>query len=178
MPSGSSRTAGAGPPSSPPAARNTTARCPRLILEGGDDADLDPGNRPFRFGATIKATESQIGVGANVMQKGVAGTGSQWKLQIGRRGKASCVLIGRGSARSYMVKSSVRVNDGRWHVIQCRRSGSSLSVVVDNAPSGAVSIPANLSISNALPMRVGGRNLNARSDQFGGALDDVVATLG
>lgn len=156
-----------------------TTRCARVILQGGDDVDLDPGTRPFQFGASVLATAAQVGTGANIMQKGVATTASQWKLQIGRRGKAQCVLVGRGSRQIYLVRSSVRVNDGRWHQLVCRRAGTSLTVYVDGAARGTVTVPAALSVTNTLPLRVGGPNLNrARNDRFGGALDDVHAVLG
>jgi hypothetical protein len=153
-------------------------RCPRVILEGGDDADLDPGTRAFRYGAHVRATSSQVGAGANIMQKGVAGRGSQWKMQIGRRGHANCVLTGRGQPRAYLARSSAVVTDGRWHQITCRRAGSTLTILVDGATSGSVAVPANVSVSNAKPMRLGGRALNGRSDQFGGSIDEVFATVG
>jgi hypothetical protein len=156
----------------------TAGTCRRVILEGGDDADLDPGTRPFRFGATVRATAAQIGIGANVMQKGVATTESQWKMQIGRRGAPNCVLVGRGSSRIYLVRSSVRVTDGAWHSIACRRSGATLTIFVDGTARGSVAVPTSVSVGNTLPLRLGGRNINARTDAYGGALDDVYAILG
>jgi Concanavalin A-like lectin/glucanases superfamily len=152
--------------------------CARVILEGGDDIDLDPGTRAFRFGATVRATAAQVGTGANVMQKGVATTASQWKMQIGRQGRPNCVLVGRGSTRIYLARASVRVTDGAWHSIACRRAGTTLSILVDGNVRGSTPVPAAVSIGNALPLRVGGRNLTARADQFGGSIDDVYAVLG
>jgi hypothetical protein len=156
----------------------TATTCARIILEGGDDADLDPGTQAFRFGATVRATAAQIGVGANVMQKGVATTASQWKMQIGRQGRPNCVLVGRGSTRIYLARASVRVTDGAWHSIACRRAGGTLTILVDGAVRGSTPVPAAVSVGNTLPLRVGGRNLTARADQFGGTIDDVYAVLG
>jgi len=162
----------------PARCRTGVTTCPRAILEGGDDADLDPGTRAFRFGATVRATPEQVGTGANVMQKGVATTESQWKLQVGQRGRPSCVLVGRGSTRIYLVRATVRVTDGAWHAISCRRSGTSLSIAVDGTTRGTTVVPSTVNIGNTLPLRLGGRNLTTRSDQFGGAIDDVYAVLG
>jgi hypothetical protein len=156
----------------------TATTCARVILEGGDDADLDPGTQAFRFGASVRATAAQIGTGANVMQKGVATTASQWKMQIGRQGRPNCVLVGRGSTRIYLARASVRVTDGAWHSIACRRAGGTLTILVDGTVRGSTPVPTAVSVGNALPLRVGGRNLTARADQFGGSVDDVHAVLG
>lgn len=155
-----------------------TGACPRAFLEGGDDADLDPGVRPFRYGATVLATAAQVGTGANIMQKGVATTASQWKLQIGRQGAANCVLVGQGSTTRYVARSRVQVTDGRWHQVTCRRTGGTLLVIVDGVTRGTVAVPPAVNVGNTMPLRIGGRNLNARADQFGGAIDEVFAILG
>jgi hypothetical protein len=156
----------------------TATRCPRVILEGGDDADLDPGTRPFRFGAYVRSTLAQVGAGANVMQKGVATTASQWKMQIGRQGRPSCVVVGQGSKRIYLARASVTVTNNAWHQITCRRAGSTLSIYVDNVLRGSVAVPTSVSIANTLPLRLGGRNLGTRADQFGGAIDEAYVALG
>lgn len=153
--------------------------CPRALLEGTDDPDLDPGTRMFRWGATVRLTKAQIAGSANVVQKGVADTESQWKLQIGaHQGKAHCVAVGQGSGRVYLVRSSVGVTDNAWHEIMCRRSGTRLTVSVDGHDRGHIIVPATLSIANNLPLRIGGPNFHTRSDMYHGLLDDVYARLG
>jgi len=156
----------------------TAATCPRVVLEAGDDADLDPGARAFRFGAWIRSTPAEAGPSANVMQKGVATAESQWKLQVGgRRGRATCVVVGRGSTTAYIAKSSNSVTDGAWHQITCRRTGTTLTIFVDQVARGSVTLPAGLTISNAMPLRLGGQNLSDRTDHFGGALDEPFVVL-
>ena len=161
--------------------RETAATCPRVLLEGTDDADLDPGTRLFRWGATVRLTKAQVTDSSNVMQKGVSDTDSQWKMQIGAtQGKAQCVVVGTGSTRpeAHIVRSTVGVADNKWHDVMCQRSGTSLTVYIDGAARGRVTIPATLSISNSLPLRVGGPNFHTRSDMYHGLLDDVYARLG
>ena len=156
------------------AAGNT--RCPRLLLEGTDDPDLDPGTRPFRWGAKVIATPNHVGLSSNVMQKGVATTDSQWKMQIGgRKHRAQCVVVGVGSTRAYVAKSDIGVADGRWHNLVCLRTATSLTVYVDGSARGRVALPAGLSIANNLPLRVGGANFGATSDTFNGWVDNVYA---
>ena len=157
---------------------NATA-CPRTLLEAPNDADLNPGTRLFRWSARVLVAKAQVKGSANIMQKGVANTGSQWKMQIGAtQGRAQCVVVGVGSPTGYVVRSSVTVADGIWHKIICQRAGSTLTVYVDGSVRGTATIPSTLSISNTLPMRIGGPNFNTRSDMYHGLLDDVYAELG
>jgi hypothetical protein len=153
--------------------------CPRALLEGGDDVDLDPGTRRFRWGATIYLAMSQLAGSSNVMQKGAYTTESQWKMQVGEdQGKAQCVVVGQGSGSAYVVRSSVTVADSKWHKVVCLRSGGLLAVYVDGVNRGSVPIPSTLSIANNKPLRIGGPNFNTSSDMYHGFLDDVYAALG
>ena len=153
--------------------------CPRALLEGSDDADLDPGTRTFRWGASVNVTKAQLAGSSNILQKGVATTESQWKMQVGEtHGKAQCVVVGRGSKTPYLVRSTVVVADGRWHKVLCMRSGAALSIYVDGTLRGRGPVPAALSILNDKPLRVGGPNFNTSSDMYHGYLDDVYAQLG
>jgi hypothetical protein len=163
----------------PPRCLSTATTCKRVILEGGDDPDLDPGTRPFRWGATINANASQVGTSANVVQKGVATTDSQWKLQIGgTKALPQCVVVGTGTTRAYIAKANMLVTDRKWHQITCVRAATKLTIFVDGTARGYINLPANLNISNNLPLRIGGRNLGLTSDMYNGAIDDVFAVLG
>ena len=153
--------------------------CARALLEAPNRADLNPGTRPFRWGASVSVTPAQLSGSSNVMQKGVTTADSQWKLQSGsEHGNALCVLVGRGSTKAYIARSSVTVANGAWHKVLCQRSGSTLTVAVDGVSRGRISIPAALSVTNMLPLRVGGPNFNKSSDMYHGSLDDVLAAVG
>jgi concanavalin A-like lectin/glucanase superfamily protein len=153
--------------------------CPRALLEAANDADLNPGTRPFRWGASVFVTPARLAGSSNVLQKGVSTTDSQWKLQIGaNHGRAQCVVVGRGSTKAYIARSSVTVADGAWHKVLCQRSGTTLAVYIDGVNRGRATLPAALSIANTLPLRIGGPNFNTSSDMYHGYLDDVTAMLG
>jgi hypothetical protein len=152
--------------------------CPRSLLEGSSTPDLNPGTRLFRWSARVLISKAQVKGSANIMQKGVAGSASQWKMQIGAtQGRAQCVVDGAGLPRPVLARSSATVADGQWHKIVCQRSGTSLSVSVDDVVKGTATIPATLSISNNLPMRIGGANFK-NGDMYHGLLDDVYVELG
>ena len=87
-------------------------------------------------------------------------------------------MIGVGSPAVHLAHSSAPVTDGAWHKISCLRSGTTLSISVDGVQQGTTTIPATLSITNTMPLRIGGPNFNTSSDMYHGALDDVYAELG
>ena len=162
----------------PAACKTGAATCARGLMEAPNDADLNPGVRLFRWSARIRVTKAELTGPANIMQKGVAGTASQWKLQLGgRNGRAQCAVAGTGSATVYLARSAAPVADGQWHKLLCERSGGTLTVFVDGVQSGQATIPAALNISNTSPLRLGAPNLNLRSDTYHGYLDDVYAEL-
>lgn len=156
------------------------ADCPRAILQGTDDADLDPGTHQFRYGATILISQSKLKNSSNVMQKGVVSTDSQWKLQIGASvGRAQCVVVGRGEpTKAYIARSAVTVADNHWHKVMCMRTSTGLYVFVDGKRSGQVSVPSSVSISNNMPLRIGGPNLAVTSDSYNGFLDEAFVVQG
>ncbi|GAB1691299.1 hypothetical protein KRM28CT15_31020 [Krasilnikovia sp. M28-CT-15] len=158
---------------------STAQTCPRALFEAPDDNDLDPGTTSFRWGASVYVQPWQVAGSSNIMQKGVSDTESQWKLQIGaNRGKAQCVVVGRGSSQAYVARSAITVANGAWHRLLCRRAGGTLTVFVDGVARGSASIPPTLEIANNMPLRIGGPNFNTTSDMYHGFLDDVVAVAG
>jgi hypothetical protein len=152
----------------------TSSGCPRAILQGTDDARLDPGARPFRFGAWLAVRPDQTAAGSNIMQKGYHNSESQWKLQVdGSGGRPSCVLVGRGSTRRYIAQSTVSIADGGWHQVTCQRAASTVTVWVDGVARGSAPIPSGLTVANGQPLRLGGKNDSLDNDQYWGAMDDV-----
>ncbi|AGL13576.1 hypothetical protein L083_0066 [Actinoplanes sp. N902-109] len=152
--------------------------CPRAILEGERDDDLNPGTHPLRYGASVLMTHADLADGANVVQKGYSvGGGSQFKLQVDHeQGHPSCVIAGR--SHIYRAEPAVDVADGAWHELGCVRTGNSLTLSIDGAERASVSVPRDLSIANAAPLRVGGKGPNKGNDQFAGQIDNVFLAIG
>jgi hypothetical protein len=153
--------------------------CSRAILQSGPADVLNPGNRPLRFGASVRLVRSEVTAGGNVLQKGYSVGDSQYKLQIdGAGGRPSCVLVGVASSRIDVVTASVSVADGQWHAVECARSGTALTIVVDGIVRGQINVPAHLSIVNSDPLRIGGKGTGPNNDQFNGAIDDAFVVIG
>jgi Concanavalin A-like lectin/glucanases superfamily len=153
-------------------------KCPRAILEGDRDDNLNPGRRPLTYGASVLMTHSDLADGANVFQKGYSVGGvSQFKLQVDHRlGHPSCVIAGQ-SARIYRAEPLLDVADGTWHNLVCARTATSLTIIVDGVPRATVPVPAKVSIANTEPIRVGGKGPNKGNDQFAGMIDNVFMTI-
>ncbi|WP_305788541.1 LamG-like jellyroll fold domain-containing protein [Symbioplanes lichenis] len=153
--------------------------CPRAILQGLRDDNLNPGTRPMRYGASIRMSHSDLADGANVFQKGYSvGGGSQFKLQVDHtQGHPSCVVAGR-TRTIYRAEPRVDVADGKWHTLMCARSANRLSLIVDGVERAAVPVPKNLSIANAEPLRVGGKGAGKGNDQYAGQIDNVFLMIG
>jgi hypothetical protein len=151
--------------------------CPRAILEGRRDDNLNPGLRKLRYGASVRMTHADLADGANVVQKGYSvGSVSQYKLQVDHRlGHPSCVLAGDG--KIHRAEAMIDVADGRWHELVCARSRESLTLTVDGVQQASTAVPATLSIANAEPLRVGGKGTNRGNDQFAGAIDNVFVAI-
>ena len=155
------------------------AVCPHAVLQAPNSADLDPGARPISYGAAVRLARSQTTTGQNVVQKGYSATSSQYKLQIdGLAGRPSCVLVDDRKPRIRLVRSRISVADGRWHALECRRSGSSFQILVDGVTRGTLTVPAALSVTNSGPLSVGGKGASRDNDQFQGTLDSLWIRIG
>jgi hypothetical protein len=162
-----------------PAPCPSTGTCGRALLEAPNSPDLNPGTRNFRWASSIRVTGSQLKGKANIMQKGLAGSDSVWKLQLtGKTGRAQCAMTGKGSTEAFTATSSRSVADGAWHKVVCERSATSLSISVDDVAGSRATIPSTLSVENTMPLRIGGPNFGASSDMYHGQLDDVYIQLG
>ena len=156
-----------------------TEPCPRIALRAVPEADLDPGRRPIRWGASVRLDPDETTKGENVLQKGYSASGSQYKLQVdGVQGRPSCVMVDDRRPTIHVALSTASVSDGRWHTLECRRAGSDLAVVVDGQRRGGTTIPADLTVRNRIPLSVGGKGSFSNNDQFQGSLDDVWVSIG
>jgi len=160
-------------------ARCATANCPHVALQAPSSADLNPGTRNIAYGADVLLAPGQTSKGQNVVQKGYSTTSSQWKLQVdGLAGRPSCVLVDVHKPAIRIATGTVSVADGRWHGLACRRTGTTLTVLVDGVPRGSTGVPARLAVANERPLSIGGKGAFADNDQFNGALDNVWVEIG
>ena len=157
----------------------TGATCPRAVLQATDVPDLNPGSRNLRYGAAVLLSPTETSSGENVMQKGYATAGGQYKLQVdGVSGRPSCALSDRSDPAVHVARSRTSVADGRWHTLECRRTGTELTILVDDRPDGRATVPATLQIVTPQPLSLAGKGAGAGNDQFHGSLDDVWISVG
>jgi hypothetical protein len=153
-------------------------RCGRAILQIDDRPALDPRRASFRFGAMARVTALQTpnGRDPNLVQKGFDVTpGGQFKLElIGSRPR--CVVA--GSAGRVMTPRGPSVADGRWHRLACTRTGGVVTLRLDGALV-AQAKGATGSLSNAVPVRIGGKAVGraGADDQYHGHLDNVFLSI-
>ena len=152
--------------------------CGRAIIEASDERGLEPRKRAFRFGAAVRVTDNQAtgGKDPNIIQKGLINQpGGQWKLElVGARPR--CVIQGRGG--KVLVSTSVAVDDGTWHTLECARVGRTVTLRIDGAVANQ-STGSTGRITNDSPVRVGGKGVGANSgnDQYHGAVDNVYVKI-
>ncbi|GIH05875.1 hypothetical protein Rhe02_39420 [Rhizocola hellebori] len=150
--------------------------CPRAILESGPAGILNPGIRAVRWGASVQMMVNETSDGGNVLQKGLADSGTQFKLQVdGLEGRPSCAVA--GPEGKFLALSPTGIADGKWHQLLCERNDDQLTLYVDGQWAAAIPVPVGLSIVNNAPLRLGGKGHGAYNDQFHGTLDDVFVEI-
>lgn len=159
-----------------------------VIEPAGDRDPFAPRERSFTFGATFaldaRSQGSRVDNGNNLVQRGLAGDGSQYKLQIDS-GRLSCRVA--GSAGAVHVTASTELRTERWHRARCSRANGSVTLVlVELTPDGPVrrtwsrsGAIGTLAFNKLPPLSVGGKVdsngelIAASSDQMNGRVDNV-----
>jgi Concanavalin A-like lectin/glucanases superfamily len=153
--------------------------CARFVLQAADTPDLNPGTRPLRYGASVLLHPAETASGENILQKGYSTGGGQYKLQVdGVSGKPSCGMSDKSDVTVHIARSRQSIADGRWHALECRRTGPTLTILVDDQIQASVAVPETLSVQSAQPFSIGGKGVGADNDQFHGSLDDAWIHIG
>jgi hypothetical protein len=155
-------------PDSPPAH-------PGHLVTVHDSDALDPGTRDFAVTVRLRTTHKF----GNIVQKGQATvSGGNYKLQI-PSGIVECLF--RGTARSILVSSTRRLNDGHWHTVRCARTGDGVTLSVDGSTVARRSGWTGR-IANSWPVSIGGKTdcdqLDVGCDYYAGDLDYVEIDAG
>lgn len=169
-----------------------------VVTHAGAVDALNPGTRPFRFGVDLRLdADSESGAagsadnGNNLIQRGLFGDASQYKLQI-EHGEISCRIA--GSAGAVLVASSVRVKPGVWYRVQCARDANAVTLEVttwaaDGTPTvtrdtkpgtGGDLTPTATREPLSIGCKVSAAGVITRkaSDQFNGLLRNAVLAIG
>lgn len=155
---------------------------------------LNPGSQDFVLGASFRLDDlaggSMIDGGNNLVQRGSFADPAQYKLQVDER-QPSCRVV--GDEGELLVTSDTKVLPDTWYDVVCTRTEDGLElVVVEHAEDGyrntltfTVQGPTgDLSgLDPAVPLSIGskltptGSLVRRETDQFNGAVDDVVLDI-
>jgi hypothetical protein len=143
---------------------------PRHLVTVPDSPDLDPGDRDYAVTIRLRTTNNF----GNIIQKGQATVaGGSFKLQI-PNGIVQCLF--RGSYGTVIVSSNRRINDGRWHLVQCARTASGVTLMADGSVVGTRYGRTGW-IANSWPLSIGGKTncdqVEVGCDYYPGDIDYV-----
>ncbi|HWH01527.1 MAG TPA: LamG-like jellyroll fold domain-containing protein [Pilimelia sp.] len=162
-----------------PAVKFPAAGAGKAVLEVPHAAHLNPGTADFTITALVKISSAELS-SANIVQKGLFATPEgQWKLQV-ENGRPSCRIGGLrdGVLVSAMATWPTSVADTGWKFLSCKRRGATLSISVDNATPVNAPESAAMHVANTVKVSIGARGTGTSNDQFHGALDNVVFSVG
>lgn len=158
----------------------------RAVMAYWSEGDgMDPGDRDFRFGADFVLDDVNQGEsddGNNLVQRGLNGDGTQFKLQADN-GIASCYV--EGDQGSVTVRSEVSIAAGSWYGVTCSREGDEVTLVLESESGEELDTVirggrvGSLVFEPSVPLTMGGKLtpdgdvVRGESDQLNGALDNV-----
>jgi Concanavalin A-like lectin/glucanases superfamily len=135
---------------------------------------LNPGSAAVTMTIHLQTTGTPPAPPADwdVFRKGLYTTpGGELKMEFQQSGQPSCGFEGSGGYSELVA--GPRINDGRWHTVQCVKTSSAIKVVVDGT---TYSQSASLgSIANTASVVIGAR---PGSDWYHGALDEASLQIG
>jgi Concanavalin A-like lectin/glucanases superfamily len=139
-------------------------------------ADFTPGTGAFRIQLSVNFTArpSPSVVDYDLIRRGLSTTaGGDYKVEILQSGKAYCEFRGSGGVGA--VSGGPALSDGRWHVISCARTTSSVILTVDGISYSTAK--ATGSITNSVPLYIGAKD-GGGADQYAGLMDTVSISKG
>lgn len=173
---------------------------PRAVVRitNATDADvLNPRSAHFKFGADFVIAEPSWRLapgstdnGDNLVQRGLYGDASQYKLQVDRD-VATCRI--KGDLGAVEVSSDVNIRSDLWYRARCRRLSRSVSISVTwwrtNGTRHTVTDSRHGRTGDMTPGRpswplsVGGKlraggQVHPSTDQFNGRIDNVFLEIG
>ncbi len=134
------------------------------------NSKLNPGTRDYSITIRLKWTNAF----GNIIQKGQSATaGGYFKWQA-PNGKVQCLF--RGSVGNAGVGSPTALNNGAWHVVNCTRTATAVTMTVDGVQVAKIA-HATGNISNTKPLSIAGKNscdqITVTCDYWAGQIDYV-----
>lgn len=172
----------------------TPSTIPIAVVTFGGSGDsawqLNPGTSDFGFGSSFRLDadggSSWVDNGDNLVQRGLWGAPSQYKIQLDR-GRPSCRV--KGADGAVMVDGDYEVPRGRWFNVRCERDARGVTMTLGGRLADdsyvfrewrSVGRTGSMwGLDGDVPLSIGGKvddsgePMVADSDQFNGAVDNV-----
>ncbi len=167
-------------------------------VDTSDGDALSPGRRSFTLRAdfNLDAGDTQADGGNNLVQRGLATSTDQFKVQVDLGGGQAWPACAVGQTRDrewqVAVATSPRpVQPGQWYRVRCRRTAHALALTVFAiVDDGTLARFSRIRVSgihrfnlwwppdSTVPMTIGGKlrpngRFHPQSDQFNGVVDNV-----
>lgn len=157
-------------PTAPPAK-------PQRLVQA-NSATLNPGAGNYTVTIRYRTTKHF----GNIVQKGQAGSaGGYFKLE-NPGGHLNCVFRGTNSSGAFLrkdVESPAVLSNGAWHVAQCARTATGLTLTIDGSVVDTAKGSSG-TISNPRPITIGGKlecdQVKTTCDYFTGDVDYIKIT--
>jgi hypothetical protein len=155
----------------------TAGKTSRVVVP--DDDSLNPDDQTFAVSLRVNfpAWPTAALGDFDLIRKGQASDGRDWKVEVMQDGHARCYAHGSKGTKSLL--SAKPLSKGDWHTLVCTFTPSAVTIQVDalspkkqSSNLGTVNNTARVSIG----AKVGG--LDDGGDQYSGRLADVVITKG
>jgi hypothetical protein len=143
-----------------------------------NDPSLNPDDQTFAVSMHLSySTLPSVAVGDyDLIRKGQASDGHDWKIEIMEDGRVRC--LAHGTKGSKALLSSKPLTRNSWHTIVCTFAPSAVSLTVDSTTkeqSANVGTVANSAVLSIAAKAGGGDD---GGDQYTGSMNDVVITKG
>lgn len=127
-----------------------------------DSPTLNPGPQDFSYTVQIQTTRvPPIGTDYDLMRKGLSATpGGEYKVEIiysNGKGKAFCVIKDENGKQASLT-GKTNLADGALHTITCARTGTKLTLKVDNLATVKKTGIKVKSISNTAELVIGAKS--------------------
>ena len=149
---------------------------PGSWIQVPSNRSLNAGRGDFLVSAWLNFTDApEAGETYDIIRKGRVGTanGSQFKAEIVFRGRVKCSAKDSDGAEAWVFDRETNVADGKWHRIECARTGSTWSVTVDRRITFKTFDLG--SIGNTMPLSIGSKY--GLEDAPRGRIDEVALII-
>jgi hypothetical protein len=136
-------------------------------------AALNPGSANVTISLHIKTIQPAPPTVEDwdLVRKGLYTDGSEFKVEYYPSAQAGCAF---GGSQGYSGEhpAGPRLDDGAWHTIQCRKTATGISTIVDGTTVYSRTFAVG-SIANSADVAIGAR---PGSEYFQGSVDEIAIT--